>query len=593
MCDELVDFYAELFSQYEGDERKDAIVGSVVSVFLHELGHGLINQFGLPAVGKEEDAVDQLATVVPALLSAIRDEPDDVANREVLADQYEAAGDADRARFIRTQVARAALPRWDARTVAMRLDERALLLTHRAAWVGELPALDGVRYGCEYGDFERGLMAWVEFDDAALIPKHLTKVMAAAPISGLVMKWPRRGARPKLAAVEGLKRLVVQGTLLQAADMTWLAKSPILSTVQELVLDPSRLDDDALEILLGSPHLGKLRRLQLPMNQLTNDGLARLAATELPQLVELGLAVETMDNVGSGGRDADIINAEGVAALCEWPQMAKLEHLDLTGSQIGEAGLAAILTSKNTRRLTTLKIRSVSDYDFENDERPDVLCAFAEAKGDRSFEELDLGENELTSAAVTALISSPVLDKLRVFSFDFSHSDTELARLLDKAKWLDGVHVMSLGETTLGVVKKLLGRAPKALHTLDVSSSFPRSDLKGVVAPLTAGTQKALQSLDLSGCALDDAALKKLGAATKALPSLIELVLGWNASAYGDEENPYSDDAAKVFVASPLGKQLQSVVVKVEGLDRNPPPVEERGGNDDDDDDDFDDDDDE
>jgi len=64
MCDELVDFYAELFSEYEGDERKDAIIGSLVSTFLHELGHALIHQFSLPAVGKEEDAVDQLATVV-------------------------------------------------------------------------------------------------------------------------------------------------------------------------------------------------------------------------------------------------------------------------------------------------------------------------------------------------------------------------------------------------------------------------------------------------------------------------------------------------------------------------------------------------
>ena len=64
MCDELVDFYAELFSEYEGEERKDAIVGSLVATFLHELGHALIHQFGLPAVGKEEDAVDQLSTVV-------------------------------------------------------------------------------------------------------------------------------------------------------------------------------------------------------------------------------------------------------------------------------------------------------------------------------------------------------------------------------------------------------------------------------------------------------------------------------------------------------------------------------------------------
>ncbi|MBA3461742.1 MAG: DUF4344 domain-containing metallopeptidase [Deltaproteobacteria bacterium] len=64
MCDELVDFYGELFSEYVGDEQKDAIVGSLVSVFLHELGHALIDQLQLPAVGKEEDAVDQLSTVV-------------------------------------------------------------------------------------------------------------------------------------------------------------------------------------------------------------------------------------------------------------------------------------------------------------------------------------------------------------------------------------------------------------------------------------------------------------------------------------------------------------------------------------------------
>lgn len=64
MCDELVDYYADLFADYKDDERKEAIVGSLVSVFLHELGHGLIDQLALPAVGKQEDAADQLATVV-------------------------------------------------------------------------------------------------------------------------------------------------------------------------------------------------------------------------------------------------------------------------------------------------------------------------------------------------------------------------------------------------------------------------------------------------------------------------------------------------------------------------------------------------
>ena len=521
---------------------------------------------------------------VAALLAAIRDEPDDAVNREVLADQYEQAGDLDRARFIRSQVARAELPRWDPRVVSMELDERAILRDHEAAWRAELPAFDGVRYV----GFDRGLFKWLAFDDAALIPKHIEAAMAACPITGVRMRWPRRGARPKLGAIEGLRSLVVNGTLLSKADLEWLAKSPFLSTIEELELENSRLDDDALGTLLDSPHLGRLRRLRLPFHQLGNAGIERLTEASLPRLVELGLAVETMDRVGSGGRDGEGINGEGIVALCAWPQMAKIERLDLTGNQIGEIGLTAILASPNTKRLTSLRIRSVSDYDFENDERPDVLPAFKHAKPDRRFEELDIGENELSAAGVRALAGSPVLENLRIFSSDFSHADDQLARLLD-ASWLDAVHILSLNETTLPVVKKVLSRGLQSLHTLSLVSSFPRSDLKGIVTALAAAPeQPALQSLDLLGCNIEDAALERLGKVTT-LPALIALRLGANpASGYSDDESSYSDEAARAFVESPLGQQLRSVAVGVEGLDRLPPAAE--SGTDDDDGDEYDDD---
>ena len=524
---------------------------------------------------------------VAALLSAIRDEPGDAVNRQVLADQYEQAGDPDRANFIRSQVARAELPRWEPRVVAMEIEERGILRDHEAAWRAELPTVAGVRYG----GFDRGLFAWVAFDDAALIPKHIEALMTACPITGVRMRWPRRGARPKLDAIEGLRSLVVSGTLLQKADLEWLAKSPVLSTIEELELDSSHLGDEALGTLLDSPHLGKLRRLRLPFHQLGNEGLERLTEASLPRLVELGLRVVTMDNVGSAGRDEDGITGEGIVALCAWDQMAKIERLDLTGNQIGEMGLTALLASPNTKRITSLRIRSVSDYDYENDGRPDVLQAFEHAKkADRHYEELDIGENELSSDAVKSLSASPTLENLRIFSFDFSQDDEQLARLLD-AKWLDAVHVMSLDETTVPVVKKLLNRSPKSLHTLSLRSSFPRSDLKGVVTAIAgAPAHKALQSINMLGCNIDDAALQKLGAVTT-LPALIELQLGANASSgYSDDENSYSDEAAAAFLESPLGKQLRSVSLGIEALDRLPAPGRIKPDGDDDDDDDDDDD---
>lgn len=46
------------------EEQERLIGGTIVFVFLHELGHALIHVLDLPITGREEDAADQLATVV-------------------------------------------------------------------------------------------------------------------------------------------------------------------------------------------------------------------------------------------------------------------------------------------------------------------------------------------------------------------------------------------------------------------------------------------------------------------------------------------------------------------------------------------------
>lgn len=66
MCHELMASEAEAYATvYDTEEEVDeAVVNSTLFTFFHELGHALIDQLDIPVTGKEEDAVDQLATSI-------------------------------------------------------------------------------------------------------------------------------------------------------------------------------------------------------------------------------------------------------------------------------------------------------------------------------------------------------------------------------------------------------------------------------------------------------------------------------------------------------------------------------------------------
>jgi hypothetical protein len=68
MCVELIADFAKAFAkEFKKQDEGDAAVGdATVFVFFHELGHALIDVYDLPVTGKEEDAVDQLSTIIVA-----------------------------------------------------------------------------------------------------------------------------------------------------------------------------------------------------------------------------------------------------------------------------------------------------------------------------------------------------------------------------------------------------------------------------------------------------------------------------------------------------------------------------------------------
>lgn len=62
LCYELFESLADRFASASGGEY--LVTGTVVFALMHELGHALVDVLELPITGREEDAVDQLATIL-------------------------------------------------------------------------------------------------------------------------------------------------------------------------------------------------------------------------------------------------------------------------------------------------------------------------------------------------------------------------------------------------------------------------------------------------------------------------------------------------------------------------------------------------
>jgi hypothetical protein len=59
-------------AEAESDPKSDFVLGNIAFILFHELGHAMITEFELPVLGREEDAVDNFASM---LLTPDNDDP--------------------------------------------------------------------------------------------------------------------------------------------------------------------------------------------------------------------------------------------------------------------------------------------------------------------------------------------------------------------------------------------------------------------------------------------------------------------------------------------------------------------------------------
>lgn len=494
------------------------------------------------------------------LLQVICADPGDDDARLVYADWLAEHGDAARAEFIRLQLSRAKLPAWDPERVRLELRERALLAEHGERWRQELPELKGVAWG----GFERGFVHRAAFASVAALQEHAALCQGATPLASVAVRWTNKDDWSGLGAMSGLRELTMFGTLYRDSDIEGLARSPLLSTLRALNLVECGLNGEALRLLLASPYLENLAALRLPHHQL--DGVdALVEARSLPSLQELDLSVATADELGSGGRDEEPIDADAVTVLASWSGLAKLRSLDLSGNPIGSRGLQALLCSPHAVGLKALHLREITAR------RPLSMLAFRKAHPGLSLETLSLkGPLEVGGAA--RLAGAPCLSELKVLHLQVTNlGDDEAYARLAQAPWFDSLRVLDAPYGNGGgLLKAVLARGPARLHTLNLEGSLTWSRFPGALAALAASpATDGLLQLDLSHNRITDAEIDVLGQA-RGLQGLQFLGLR--------ERRDVPEPVAERLLKSPLGQRLVGLELGSRGqpYDRLPRPRKER-----------------
>lgn len=163
--------------------------------------------------------------------------------------------------------------------------------------------------------------------------------------------------------VRWLRTLSLDNCGLEDPDIHVIAGSPHLAELVELNLSggsnsTNEIRDDGLIELARSPHLTRLTRLAIGNSYITDRGLLALAdPAHLPALHTLAVnntritpaafaqlvTARPFENLFVGG--CSQLGDDGVIALARSPHVARLRGLNLHGTNVGKAGITALIAS--------------------------------------------------------------------------------------------------------------------------------------------------------------------------------------------------------------------------------------------------------
>jgi len=262
-----------------------------------------------------------------SLRAAVLADSDDDLPRLVYADWLDESGDPDGARFLRAQIALAALPEWNPQAVALRRTQPEWDLSEaRRVGLPPLPEERGLRWPpAGHGAFRRGFGFW-----------------AQAP-----MLTALRTELPRLLEREPIERLgLFAATLEQWREF---AASPWLPRIRELDFDGIGAPIEAMRELVEAPGASGLRtlRFQSSISPAMPEILSRLMRSPLgDRLTALNLSQAFGSDAGwfEDFQDAFEVGGE------------RLEELHLHSMGFGEVHLHEFLISRSWTNLRELTV---------------------------------------------------------------------------------------------------------------------------------------------------------------------------------------------------------------------------------------------
>ncbi len=348
-----------------------------------------------------------------AFLRDICEHPDDEAPRLVYADWLEEHGNEARAEFIRVECELEHTEEYSPRWRQLSARQLALIRAHKKEWVAPFR---GWTYSAR---FRRGFVETVSIGLKRFVTRA-AELFRLAPVrtlqftrlTELNLMRVAPATVEALAAVPELRRasgLGFANQFLTDDALQALLAAADLRNMTALFLGLCRLTLPGLEALAAAPGLAGLTRLVLSQSHLSDAAVAALVRAPAFRLQALDLARNQITDAGA-------------RALAASPSLRRLRDLDVHSNPLTDEGFRALVQSPNLADLTRLR----AGVDQGTTPLTDVsLRALAQSPCPPRLATLDLGGTLVSDAGLAALAGYSHLDALR--RLDLSKSSTRLA----------------------------------------------------------------------------------------------------------------------------------------------------------------------